>query len=99
MFSPIFPQIVNKLGIITDPVKAKQNEELLANISKSSLNYITLDVVITMVDLSKKRSVQLLDKYNKLKEFYTDLDGILSELKKFFTFLLFQLITIFLLLF
>lgn len=70
---------MTKLGIIADPTKAKQNEELLATISKASLNYMTLDVLTTMIDLCKKRTVLLLEKYSKLKELYTDLDGILSK--------------------
>lgn len=72
-------QIVNKLNIATDPVKAKQNEELLAKISKTSLTYLTIDVLTTMIEHSKKRIVQLLQKYTKLKDLYADLDGILSE--------------------
>lgn len=70
---------MSKLGVVTDPVKAKQNEELLAKISKTSLNYMTLDVLTTMVDLCKKRSAHLLEKYTKLKDLYADLDGILSK--------------------
>lgn len=72
---------MTKLGIVADPSKAKQNEELLATISKSSLNYMTLDVLTTMIDLCKKRTVLLLEKYSKLKELYTDLDGILSKMR------------------
>ena len=79
VFVPLAPQIVGKLGIMTDPAKARQNEELLATISKGSINYLTVDVVVTMIEHSKRRSAQLLDKYTKLKDLYTDLDGILSE--------------------
>lgn len=74
---------MNKLGVATDPVKAKQNEELLANISKTSLTYLTIDVLTTMIEHSKKRIVQLLEKYAKLKDLYSDLDGILSEFNNF----------------
>lgn len=70
---------MTKLGIATDASKAKQNEELLATISKSSLNYMTLDVLTTMVDMCKKRSSLLMEKYTKLKDLYSDLDGILSK--------------------
>lgn len=70
---------MTKLGIVTDPAKAKQNEELLAKISKISLTYMSVDVLLTMVEHCKKRSGVLLEKYNKLKELYSDLDGILSE--------------------
>lgn len=70
---------MTKLGIVTDPVKAKQNEEFFAKLSKSSLNYMTLDVLTTMIELCKKRIDRLLDKYTQLKELYADLDGILSK--------------------
>lgn len=70
---------MNKLNLATDPSKAKQNEELLATISKATLNYMTLDVLTTMIEMAKKRLVLLLEKYNKLKELYADLDSILSE--------------------
>lgn len=70
---------MTKLGIANDSLKAKQNEELLATISKSSLNYMTLDVLTTIVDMCKKRSSLLMEKYTKLKDLYSDLDGILSK--------------------
>lgn len=72
---------MTKLGVAQDTTKAKPNEELLATISKASLSYMTLDVLTTMIDLCKKRTVLLLEEYTKLKELYSDLDGILSEKK------------------
>lgn len=72
-------QVVGKLGIVGDPAKAKQNEELLATMSKASLSYMSLDVMTTMIDLCKKRTALLLEKYTALKDLYLDLDGILSK--------------------
>lgn len=67
------------MNLVGNLPKAKQNEELLATISKSSLSFMTLDVLTTMIELCKKRTGLLLEKYTNLKELYTDLDGVLSK--------------------
>lgn len=79
MHSIIPFQMALKLGIVSDSVKAKQYEDFFAKISTASLDHIAVDIYSTMIEHCKKRASALYEDFTKLKNYYSDLDGVLSK--------------------